>query len=154
VSIIWTAKGPYQRSRYTSEADLEGAVLQVKDKLFGSERIYLDVKRRIGAKGSLHNVPDGYLLDLTGSKPRLYVVENELASHDPLRHIAVQILQFSLSFQDEPRAKEHPLPSLARTIRCEDTLRGLFKRARVSQSGPYAGILGFRSALWRTCHHR
>jgi hypothetical protein len=31
-------------------------------------------------------------------------VENELASHDPLRHIAVQILQFSLSFESEPIA--------------------------------------------------
>jgi hypothetical protein len=30
------------------------------------------------------------------------VVENELQAHDPLRHIAVQILQFSLSFESEP----------------------------------------------------
>jgi hypothetical protein len=29
------------------------------------------------------------------------VVENELQAHDPLRHIAVQILQFSLSFEGE-----------------------------------------------------
>lgn len=43
------------------------------------------------------------MLDLDGQKPRLYVVENELAAHDPLRHIAVQILQFSLSFEAEPR---------------------------------------------------
>lgn len=104
MSIIWTAKGSFQRSGYASEADLEGAILQVRDKLFGTDRIYLDVKRKIGgAKGNVHNVPDGYLLDLTGAKPRLYVVENELISHDPLRHIAVQILQFSLSFQQEPR---------------------------------------------------
>ncbi len=31
------------------------------------------------------------------------MVENELAAHDPLRHIAVQILQFSLSFETAPR---------------------------------------------------
>jgi hypothetical protein len=31
------------------------------------------------------------------------VVENELAAHDPLRHIAVQILEFSLSFETDPR---------------------------------------------------
>jgi hypothetical protein len=35
--------------------------------------------------------PDGYLIDPSGQVPRLYVVENELAAHDPLRHIAVQI---------------------------------------------------------------
>jgi hypothetical protein len=34
----------------------------------------------------------------------VYVVENELAAHDPLRHIAVQILEFSLSFETDPRA--------------------------------------------------
>jgi len=60
-------------------------------------------KRKIGAKGGVQNVPDGYLIDLSGQKPRLYVVENELASHEPLRHIAVQILQFSISFKAEPR---------------------------------------------------
>lgn len=56
----------------------------------------------IGAKGGQRNIPDGYLIDLTGSKPRLFVVENKLASHDPLRHVAVQILQFSISFESEP----------------------------------------------------
>ncbi len=65
--------------------------------------MYLDVKKKIGVKGGLTNIPDGYLLDLSGQKPRLYVVENELAAHDPLRHISIQILQFSLSFEAEPR---------------------------------------------------
>ena len=31
------------------------------------------------------------------------MVENELAWHDPLDHIAVQILQFSLSFESDHR---------------------------------------------------
>jgi hypothetical protein len=66
--------------------------------------IYLDIKKKIGAKGGLRNIPDGYLLDLSGRKPRLYVVENELAAHEPLRHIAVQILQFSLAFETDQRA--------------------------------------------------
>jgi hypothetical protein len=52
------------------------------------------VKKKIGKKGGLRNIPDGYLIDLSDAKPRLFVVENELAVHDPLRHIAVQILQF------------------------------------------------------------
>jgi hypothetical protein len=59
VSIIWTAKGPFQRTGYASAADLESAILQVKEALFGPGRIYLDVKRRIGsAKGSLHKVSE------------------------------------------------------------------------------------------------
>ena len=30
------------------------------------------------------------------------MVENELASHDPLKHVAVQVLEFSLSFESAP----------------------------------------------------
>src|SRR5271154_3219703 len=95
MSVIWTKSGPYHRVEYASEADLEAAISETRAELFGPDRIYLDVKRKIGAKGGLRNIPDGYLIDLSGRQPRLYVVENELASHDPLRHIAVQILEFS-----------------------------------------------------------
>jgi hypothetical protein len=102
MSAVWTKEGLYRRVEYENEADLEDAIVQVQSDLFGANRYYLDVKKKIGAKGSIQNIPDGYLLDLSGSKPRLYVVENELQTHDLLRHIAVQILQFSLSFKSEP----------------------------------------------------
>lgn len=104
MSIIWTSSGPYCRVGYESEADLESAIANVQRELFGASRIYLDVKKKIGGKGGVCNIPDGYLIDLSGQVPRLFVVENELAEHDPLRHIAVQILQFSLSFEAEPLA--------------------------------------------------
>lgn len=100
--VITTSGGRYTQTPYESEASLERAIIQLQAELFGPNRFYLDVKRKIGAKGRTQNIPDGYLLDLSGTKPRLYVVENELAAHDPLRHIAVQILQFSLSFESEP----------------------------------------------------
>jgi hypothetical protein len=101
MTVIWTPAGIYSITNYRSEADLEGAILQVQAELFGRNRIYLDIKKKIGAKGGLRNIPDGYLIDLNGLKPRLYVVENELAAHDPLRHVAVQLLEFSLSFASE-----------------------------------------------------
>ena len=87
--------------------------------------MYLDVKKKIGAKSGLWNIPDGYLLDLNGLKPRLYVVENELAAHDPLRHIAIQILQFSLSFEAEPRTVRNILFEALQSqvdlkLRCEE----------------------------------
>jgi hypothetical protein len=94
----------YRHVAYENEADLERTVVQLQQQLFGPDRFYLDIKRRIGAAGATRNVPDGYVIDLSGGKPRLFVVENELAAHDPLRHIAVQILQFSLSFESEPLA--------------------------------------------------
>jgi hypothetical protein len=104
MKLIWTERGGYRRVEYGDEGELESAILKVRAELFGTSRIYLAVKKKIGVRGGLRNIPDGYLLDLTGQKPRVYVVENELAAHDPLRHIAVQILEFSLSFETDPRA--------------------------------------------------
>lgn len=103
MTVIWTPDGAYSIASYSKEADLESAILQVQSDLFGRNRIYLDIKKKIGIKGGRRNIPDGYLIDLNGTKPRLYVVENELASHDPLRHVAVQLLEFSLSFDSERR---------------------------------------------------
>lgn len=103
MEVIMTENGVFTRTQFDSEAALEKAILEIQAELFGKNRMYLDVKKKIGVKGGLTNIPDGYLLDLSGQKPHLYVVENELAAHEPLRHIAVQILQFSLSFEAEPR---------------------------------------------------
>ncbi len=102
MTLLWTPRNTYQQVEYQSEQELESAIQQVKTELFGQGRLYLDVKKKIGKVGGQRNIPDGYLIDLTGSKPKLYVVEVELGSHDPLRHVAVQILQFSLSFEAEP----------------------------------------------------
>ncbi len=104
MAVVWTKTGIFHPEVFKSEADLEASILEIRRELFGSGRIYLDVKKKIGSKGGLRNIPDGYVLDLTSAKPRLFVVENELAAHDPLRHIAVQILQFSLSFEAQPIA--------------------------------------------------
>jgi len=103
--MLWTAERAFHELPFEQETDLEAVILQVAPTLFGDHRIYIDVKRRIGIQGRTRNIPDGYLLDLSSSRdPKLYVVENELAKHDPLRHIAVQILEFSLSFESSPHA--------------------------------------------------
>ncbi|HUW20949.1 MAG TPA: hypothetical protein VMW16_16735 [Sedimentisphaerales bacterium] len=94
----------YENEPFELEDDLESAILEVRETLFGEERIYLDIKKKIGSKGKVTNIPDGYLIDLSSTKePKLYVVENELVKHDPLKHVAVQILEFSLSFETSPQ---------------------------------------------------
>ncbi len=134
MTVIWTGDGLYRRDSYESEADLERGIVQVQAALFGPQRIYLPVKKKIGAKGGVRNIPDGYLIDLTGPRPRLFVVENELASHDLLRHIAVQILQFSLSFESEGRGVKSIL------------FQALQDRAeRCKQCEQYASARGFRN---------
>lgn len=98
--MIWTDKEFFFDAPYQKESELEQAVQEVKHTLFGEARIYLEDKRRIGAKGKTKNIPDGYLLDLSNEKdPKIFAVENDLASHQHLKHIAVQILEFSLSFE-------------------------------------------------------
>jgi len=101
--MIWTPKTEYVLEPFETEAQLEAVIAEVSPDLFGAFRIYLDVKKLIGAKGKTKNIPDGYLIDLASKKePRLFVVENELASHEPLKHVAVQVLEFSLSFENAP----------------------------------------------------
>lgn len=102
--MLWGPNKVYQNEPFELEEDLEAAILEVREALFGDWRIYLDLKKKIGKKGKTSNVPDGYLIDLSSKKePRLYVVENELVKHDPLKHVAVQILEFSMSFENSPQ---------------------------------------------------
>jgi len=103
--MLWGKTATFLEELFESEPEFEGAILEVADALFGKNRIYLDTKKKIGAKGKTKNIPDGYLIDVSSTKdPKLYVVENELAQHEPLKHIAVQILKFSLSFETSPHA--------------------------------------------------
>ncbi len=98
--MLWNNDEIYTEFHYNNESELENAVNEVKEILFGSSRIYVDDKKKIGEGGKTKNLPDGYLIDLTNSKePKIFVVENDLASHQHLKHIAVQILEFSLSFE-------------------------------------------------------
>jgi len=98
--MLWNKEENYTEVPYSKESELEEAVNEVKKALFGPTRIYLDDKKKIGIKGGTNNLPDGYLIDLTNHKdPKIFVVENDLASHQHLKHIAVQILEFSLSFE-------------------------------------------------------
>lgn len=98
--MLWNPTNEFNLHPYDKESELEEAVNHVKKALFGSTRIYLDDKRKIGGQGRTNNLPDGYLIDLSNNaEPKIFVVENDLASHQHLKHIAVQILEFSLSFE-------------------------------------------------------
>jgi hypothetical protein len=102
--MLWSLDKSYQLEPFELEEELETSILEAQEVLFGNSRIYLDMKKLIGQKGNTRNIPDGYLIDLASIKePKLYLVENELAKHDPLKHIAIQILEFSLSFETSPQ---------------------------------------------------
>ncbi|AZL15902.1 hypothetical protein [Rickettsiales endosymbiont of Stachyamoeba lipophora] len=100
--MLWNNKHEYYEFPFSLETELEEAVWEVRNKLFGKDHIYLNIKKRLGKKNQHQSIPDGYLLDFSSpNKPRLYVVEVELASHDSIRHIASQLLRINLSYEDD-----------------------------------------------------
>ena len=66
--MLWTPHDSYQEEAFQTEAELDSAIKTVSAPLFGSNRIYVDVKKLIGAQGGTKNVPVAYLIDLSSTK--------------------------------------------------------------------------------------
>jgi len=82
----------YSKYDFSLEKEFESKVVEYSKSIFGNDTVYFDTKKRI-SKGEIIAIPDGYLIDFTfENNPRLYIVENELSSHDVFRHIGEQIL--------------------------------------------------------------
>lgn len=90
----------YEPGKFSDEVELEKIVKQLSTDIFGGKSIYLDIKKRVKhSDNSFVNIPDAYVLDFR-SDPKLWVVENELSTHDSFRHIGVQMLQFASQFTE------------------------------------------------------
>ncbi len=88
----------YNYYEYPSEKEFEKVIISQSANIFGSDSLYVDIKKRIG--DSIVTIPDGYLIDFSfQADPRLYIIENELAKHDPYKHIGSQILKFAISYR-------------------------------------------------------
>jgi len=84
---------------YSKENDFEGDVIKHSKEIFGPKSLYIDIKKRI-RKDNIITIPDGYLLDFSfETDPRLYIIENELVTHDPYKHIGEQLLKFAVSYK-------------------------------------------------------
>src|SRR2546429_2743849 len=90
----------YRPFRFDSERQFEPKVVELSDRIFGPSSIYVNVKRRIRG-GDIVSIPDGYVIDMAQSAaPRLFVVENEIATHDAFKHVGIQMMKFVVGFQD------------------------------------------------------
>ncbi len=90
----------YSPVKYQKEATFEKTVVDLADQIFGTSTIYVDVKKRVTGNDII-TIPDGYLIDMTvPDNPKLFIIENEIVSHDPFQHIGIQLLKFSISFED------------------------------------------------------
>ncbi len=90
-------KEEYKLIDFDTESDLEKAVIENKSLLFGQESIYLNIKKSIGDRKRYHSgIADAFLIDFGSfTNPQLYIVENELSSHDLYAHINEQIARFA-----------------------------------------------------------
>jgi hypothetical protein len=128
------ADGLFEAHSFATERAFEAVVVQLADELFGPRTVYLPARARIAdAATGIAGVPDGYLLDLTApERPRLRLVEVELARHDPLRHIGAQILRFAAAYRGGTLALKR---ALSGRLDAEPTLA-----ARAARLGSEAGF--------------
>ena len=89
----------YYLTDFANEEELEDNLEKLSNDIFGPGKIFLRFKKRIGI--STKTIPDGYLLDLSSKKPELYFVESELDTHDVVRHISVQLMNFYFSYNED-----------------------------------------------------
>jgi hypothetical protein len=91
---------PYE---FSNENEFEKLIIQNSNQIFGSNSVYIDVKKKIDSD-NIVTIPDGYLIDFSfESDPHLYIVENELVRHDPYKHIGQQLLKFAISYKTSGR---------------------------------------------------
>lgn len=57
----------YNIEPYDSESEFEESVWKLRKSLFGSNRLYFNLKKKIGNQGKTRNIPDGYLIDLSSA---------------------------------------------------------------------------------------
>lgn len=93
----------YTEYNFEDNEDLfERDVVKNAKSIFGEKTIYIDIKRLLKTnKKKEGTIPDGYLLDFTvESKPKLYLVENEVRNHSIKNHIAPQLTNFFLNYKE------------------------------------------------------
>lgn len=97
---ISSDKGIYEPDQFSTEQELEDAVQKHSKDIFSDDCIYICIKKRVtNRNNSFINIPDAYVIDFRG-RPKLWVVENELSTHDSFRHVGVQMLQFASQFTE------------------------------------------------------
>jgi hypothetical protein len=90
----------YKELEYKTEEEFEKDIVENSKKIFGDNTYYVDAKKLLKGNSKNGTIPDGYLLDCTiQSKPKLYLVENELKGHSIRDHIAPQLVQFCFNYK-------------------------------------------------------
>jgi len=128
---VSVGKTRFQRVKFSNEDELEKAVKEHADDIFGKKSLYIDIKKRVKLrKNSFISIPDGYVIDFR-SIPQLWVVENELSTHDSFRHIGIQLLKFAAQFSEGSfKIKEFLLNTINDSKELREKAKFLVKKSK------------------------
>jgi hypothetical protein len=123
----------FNQANFLNEDELEKAVAKNSSEIFGFKSIYIDIKKKVKhKKNSFISIPDGYVLDFR-SVPQLWVIENELSSHDSFKHIGIQLLKFASQFSEGSfQIKEILLEAINSAPELTDKAKFLVSKSKLS----------------------
>ena len=118
---------PYE---FGTEKEFEMEIINNSKAIFGEKTIYIDVKKKL-VNDNIVTIPDGYLIDCSFEKDaRLYIIENELAKHDPYKHIGEQLLKFAISYKPSGRKiKSFLLENITKDKEKEEFITSFLKKS-------------------------
>lgn len=123
----------YSEISFETEDEFESEVVLNEDAIFGKHGIYVDIKKKLGKRNGIAGIPDGYYLDLKyHENPTLYIVENELNSHDLYKHIAEQMMRFIVLSKNEKQQIKDTLISELSNEKYKTKLDNFYKESKYS----------------------
>lgn len=85
----------FQIYDFKYEEEIELYINKYQKEIFGTNAIYLNVKKKLRGRGVKGHIVDGFLIDISNPpKFKIWLVEIELIKHDVEKHINPQITGF------------------------------------------------------------
>jgi len=93
--------GPYQEKQYRDESEIVTLAKSHRRDLFGEDTIYFDIQVQVASKRR-PRITDGLLLDFRSrNRPKFWIVEYELSSHDMENDVEPQLRGFAEALKND-----------------------------------------------------
>jgi len=117
----------YEERTPANEDELERAVKEHAEDIFGEDSIYFDIKHKLKTKAGIGSIPDGYVI-IFGDEPHWHIVEVELSSHPLYEHIVPQVSKFINGIKN-PSTQKDIVSAIYQEIDSDEFLRLRLKEA-------------------------
>ncbi|GAH85284.1 unnamed protein product, partial [marine sediment metagenome] len=116
----------YEERTPANEDELERAVKEHAEDIFGEQSIYFDIKHKLKSKAGIGSIPDGFVI-IPGDQPQWHIVEVELSSH-AYEHIAGQVSRF-INGIDDPSTQRKIVDALYENMGNDEFVKLRLKKA-------------------------